>query len=421
MKRQEPCTEWTELLALRPEDLPPVVRTSLEAHLAVCPICSGINDHYRQIQASLETLPAPVFEPISYAWKLESGPELERSPQQESASSILERYSDYIDSLVRQSAKRIDLDVDELAQRVRFKLWQALENRPIAYPKAYIRAIVKNEITDLARNCALSQPFLEEEGQRLPDSVEGTIEPVLARAITPVSNPFLLWPRDGDKVVVEEMLRDQSSERWQECWEFVRKRVLAGASDIAQHEMDDIVQDIMMRVYKSLSTFRFESRLSTWIFRITQSCIKDVYRKRKRAEQSATALGNPHDAAELEPSIPTPDMLKKAEDLGLLRDELNIGLAALKEFVDTHNHPGRNRMILDMVIVEGCSLEEAARAVKCPPAVAGYIVREAQRFARQKLRLLHEQLELERNIEQADLIIEDLLIIDDSLSTCLAS
>lgn len=43
----------------------------------------------------------------------------------------------------------------------------------------------------------------------------------------------------------------------------------------------DIAQDIYLKVYKKLSSFRFESRLNTWIARIAYNTCKDELRKYK--------------------------------------------------------------------------------------------------------------------------------------------
>ena len=73
---------------------------------------------------------------------------------------ILAQHDQYIVALVRQRALRssnfakpgqFGLEVDEMAQRVRIKFWQALVTKHIEYPKAYLSAIVWNEFHDLSR------------------------------------------------------------------------------------------------------------------------------------------------------------------------------------------------------------------------------------------------------------------------------
>lgn len=79
------------------------------------------------------------------------------------------------------------------------------------------------------------------------------------------------------------------------------------------------------------------------------------------------------------------DTTKTTEDVCITRDDLRKALVALQEYVSTHANPIRNGRILDMVMFEGHSLEEAAKAVECSAPVASYIVRSAQRYVREKL------------------------------------
>ncbi len=60
-------------------------------------------------------------------------------------------YSRYIHPAV------LDLELDEVIQRVRIKLWQALEKREIHYPYAYIKLIIQSEFIDMKRR---KKPYL---------------------------------------------------------------------------------------------------------------------------------------------------------------------------------------------------------------------------------------------------------------------
>ena len=51
----------------------------------------------------------------------------------------------------------LDLELDEIIQRVRIKLWQALEKRDIHYPYAYIKLIIQSEFIDMKRR---KKPYL---------------------------------------------------------------------------------------------------------------------------------------------------------------------------------------------------------------------------------------------------------------------
>jgi DNA-directed RNA polymerase specialized sigma24 family protein len=96
----------------------------------------------------------------------ESDPEIEE---------ILVRFDAYIVMLVQNKARSstniarpdvLDLEIDEIAQRVRIKFWKALLTKEIEHHKAYIRAIVSNEFNDLGRRRQVSLPLpTDEDGE----------------------------------------------------------------------------------------------------------------------------------------------------------------------------------------------------------------------------------------------------------------
>lgn len=231
--------------------------------------------------------------------------------------------------------------------------------------------------------------------------------------------PYLPWPGGDDKIVVAEMLRDSLSGQWYECCEFIKWLVRVQATNISRDHWDDIVQEAMIRVNKYLPTFQFHCKLRTWLFSIVRSCIIDFYRKFIRVEEALDPIDDTQDVVEgeggggkshvqrtrnmhnfqahLNESIATTgernisiaNIPGAVEDECIKLDEISQGLAALEEYVSTHGNPERNARILDMVIFEGRSLEAAAKAVGCSAPVAGYVVRSAQRYAREKVRQQH--------------------------------
>lgn len=58
------------------------------------------------------------------------------------------------------------------------------------------------------------------------------------------------------------------------------------ALSIVQQEQDaeDITQDVFVKVYEQLNSFRKESQFSTWIYRITINTALDAEKKKKRAK-----------------------------------------------------------------------------------------------------------------------------------------
>src|SRR5436305_12707886 len=64
MSNQPPCVAWAEKLALRHEDLSPVDRDALEAHVRTCPACETTQADYRLLDARLRALPPPSMQPL---------------------------------------------------------------------------------------------------------------------------------------------------------------------------------------------------------------------------------------------------------------------------------------------------------------------------------------------------------------------
>jgi DNA-directed RNA polymerase specialized sigma24 family protein len=80
--------------------------------------------------------------------------------RKDNCEAVLRHLDGYIISQVHrlgcQYARNIrpevlDLELDEIIQRVRIKLWQAIEKREIRYPYAYIKLIVQSEFIDMIR------------------------------------------------------------------------------------------------------------------------------------------------------------------------------------------------------------------------------------------------------------------------------
>ena len=51
------------------------------------------------------------------------------------------------------------------------------------------------------------------------------------------------------------------------------------------HDGEDAAQEAMLRIWRTIGQYRFESAFSTWVYRVTASCCMDEIRKRQRHEQ----------------------------------------------------------------------------------------------------------------------------------------
>jgi RNA polymerase sigma factor (sigma-70 family) len=197
--------------------------------------------------------------------------------------------------------------------------------------------------------------------------------------------PFFPWPGADERLVVAEMIRDGYSKHWEECHKFVKRRVHTKARNILSDHQEDIIQEVMYKVAKYLPHFRFQCALKTWVNQIVEGCIIDAHRWQQNKGRSHPPLADPSNESNREGEGLSLGEAKSAEDAFEVNDEIRKGIAALWEYINTHSNKRRNRRIIWMVIFEGKTYEEAAKAVGCHAPVVGYVIREAQRYARDRL------------------------------------
>jgi DNA-directed RNA polymerase specialized sigma24 family protein len=54
----------------------------------------------------------------------------------------------------------------------------------------------------------------------------------------------------------------------------------------ARDDVDDVVQDVFVKVYRALDRFRSDAKLSSWIYRIAKNEAIDAYRRTRHGQQS---------------------------------------------------------------------------------------------------------------------------------------
>jgi len=75
------------------------------------------------------------------------------------------------------------------------------------------------------------------------------------------------------------------------------------------HEVEDLVQEVFLRVHRRLSSFRGESQLSTWIYAITEN----VVRARRRGERLRRLCSGGPSLDDLQLRAPGPTPLEALE------------------------------------------------------------------------------------------------------------
>jgi len=134
-------------------------------------------------------------------------------------------------------------------------------------------------------------------------------------------------------------------------------------------EAEDLTQEVFVKTYLSLSAFRSQASLNTWIYRIAGNLCIDAHRKKARKE---AAMGGP--AVSLDDSYSDDadgrDDSRPGRDLPDARQE-PFSMLARRELDDQIQGalaklPEKMRSVVVLHDIEGLAYEEVAAIVDCP-------------------------------------------------------
>ena len=147
-----------------------------------------------------------------------------------------------------------------------------------------------------------------------------------------------------------------------------------------REDAEEATQDIFLKIYQSFDTFRGESKLSTWIYRITSNvCISRLRKK----QLDLKSLDAPFEAEEksladiIPDDSPNPEeYLENEETAKMVRNQVK----SLK---------AEWAMAITLYHFEDLSYQEIAEIMDIPTAtVATYILRGRNQLARQIMKVL---------------------------------
>jgi RNA polymerase sigma factor (sigma-70 family) len=198
------------------------------------------------------------------------------------------------------------------------------------------------------------------------------------------------WPGPHEKQVIAEMLVNRDSEHWSKCNALMRWFILRQTSKLSvilsTDVVDEILQNAMMSVVTGLPHFRFESKLTTWLMPIAYSRTIDALRIRSRDSRTISPANNSLEDEENEVIAYGHESPTTVEDDCIAREALQEVLAEISIYIRGRAKAERNGKIVQMVLFEEHTLEEAAQEVGVSAAVASYVIRTLQRHLREKSR-----------------------------------
>lgn len=122
-----------------------------------------------------------------------------------------------------------------------------------------------------------------------------------------------------------------------------------------EHDASDLTQDIYIKVWRSLPSFRGDSQFSTWLYRIAQNAFADRARKLKRNQTVSLTVENDDEERgemEIEDQSPNPEeMTLEKESAGAVKE-------ALSRLSDAHREVLELRYIHGYSVLEICKITE---------------------------------------------------------------
>ena len=177
--------------------------------------------------------------------------------------------------------------------------------------------------------------------------------------------------QDGDSSAFEELVR-----RYKDRIYRVSLRLCAGNTEDAL----DLAQEVFIRAYRGLESFRGDAQFGTWLYRITvnlaRNRVRDLGRKGRSLGVSLEKLveDSPELASTAVSDHMTPTHNASASELE----------AQLQECLDTLPEPCRSAFIL--LVFEDLTYEEIAESLGCPAGTVKSRLNQARRLLRDQLK-----------------------------------
>ncbi len=148
-----------------------------------------------------------------------------------------------------------------------------------------------------------------------------------------------------------------------------------------REERRDIAQDIYLKVFQKLDSFRFQSKLSTWIARIAyNTCINQL--EKNKISSTATYFEMPVDDGDLAHEYPDRNDIEEdligAEFASLLQSELEKLPALYKLLITLYHH-------------EELSYSEIAQIVTLPEGTIKSYLFRARKMLKERLQKIYNK------------------------------
>jgi RNA polymerase sigma-70 factor (ECF subfamily) len=150
------------------------------------------------------------------------------------------------------------------------------------------------------------------------------------------------------------------------------------------HEVEDLAQDIFLKMYKASPTYTPQAKFSTWLYRVVVNhCLN--YQRRQRREALFSSVDNSW-SGDNKPSLQLAGEQNQHPEKLLQQQELQ---AVLKKCIS--ELPDRQRMALILYRFEGLSYKEIAKVLGCSLSAVESLLFRAMTSIKEKLKSYLEQ------------------------------
>ena len=120
----------------------------------------------------------------------------------------------------------------------------------------------------------------------------------------------------------------------------------------------DVAQEVFLKLYHSIGSFKGESSFSSWLYRIAKNTALDFLRKEKNTRNNVSLYTENGDGEETEIEIPDNSVSSSPEQSAVRNEAKDIIYSALDEISDEHKE------IIVLRDIEGYTYEEISEMLE---------------------------------------------------------
>lgn len=140
------------------------------------------------------------------------------------------------------------------------------------------------------------------------------------------------------------------------------------------NELDDISQEVFIKAFKSIKSYRSEAKFSTWLYRITINTCKDSIRSTMKKTEKVVSIDEM--------------IINKVQDSSNIDTEILIDLKAEQKLVfkEIKRLPLKQQLAIILHDIEFLSYEEISKIADCPIGTVKSRLFSARKELKEKLK-----------------------------------